>query len=283
MPSAVCPAARCWDRHRPTPLPDGRSWAGAGAGAGARAGAGRWGCGAPWREEASGRAALGTPAVENGSAPLHGSGLTATPGKDSWKHRSLFLEAAFPPDRHDGTAPALSDLRCSCIPSRSSGSAALLPRNLGPVAWRAPFDANCLLGCVHPQEDRDDSLLPEHFRAEWCLASKCGLSLQCLISASYLPEAVSQRKWPSKGMIFCFTQSLLSWGCFFCFLSSILFLPSPLQNKKDHTSHQDLSSWGILFFFSFWQLSFHKEKKYISFFNIIVFCFEYFDIVTVMK
>lgn len=113
---------------------------------------------------------------------------------------------------------------------------------------RARFDASCLLGSARPQEDRDDSLLPEHFRAEWRLASKCGLSLRCLISASYLPEAATQRKWPLKGMIFCFTHSLLSWGCFFCFLSSILFLPSPEQ-KRSYISSGSVFMGESFFFF----------------------------------
>lgn len=248
MPSAVCPAARCWDWHRPTPLPDGRSWAGAGAGAGARAGAGRWGCGAPWRAEASGRAAFGTPAVENGSAPLHGSGLAATPGKDSWKHRSLFLEAAFPPDRHDGTAPALSDSRCSCIPSRSSGSAALLPRNLGPVAWRAPFDANCLLGCVHPQEDRDDSasrafqgrVVPR--KQMWTFPPMFNL---CLLS----PWGSISKKMTLKGYDFLLHTKLVILGLLFLFPLFYSFspLPSPEQ-KRSYISSGSVFMGDSIFF-----------------------------------
>jgi len=119
--------------------------------------------------------------------------------------------------------------------------------------------------CTPPGRPRSLSAIPEHFRAEWLISSECGLSLQCLISASYLPEAATQRKWPSKGVIFCFIQSLLSWGCFFWFLLSILSLPSPFPAQKRSYTLIRICLCGRFFFFFFDNFLFRRRKRIFPF------------------
>lgn len=259
MPSGFCLAASCldWDRRK-------RLCTGAGEGARVR----------DRRVQAppSGNSLPSLAKTAPGWADCaltHGWGLAIAPRKDSWKDRSLF-RSDVPPGQTRWHGP------CTQHP----GDAQHPVLFLHPTWWAAPSPYwasglevkgtiwSKLYWALHvPQRTRNYSLLPKHFRAEWRFISKHELSLQCLISVSFLPEAATQRKWPSKGMIFCFTQSLLSWGCFFCFLSSILFLPSPLQNKKDHTSHQDLSSQEILFFSSFDNFLFIRRKSIFLFFQ----------------
>lgn len=200
-------------------------------------------------------------------APAHGWEPAITSRKDSWKGLFLSWVPLGQTRWHSSQHSASRWCSASCAFRASQ----LMSRSLILMGQWAGGKGDNLIQTVYwdlhiPQRTKNDSLLPKHFREEWCFISKCGLFLRCLISVSFLPEAATQRKWPSKGMIFCFTQSLLSWGCFFCFLSSILFLPSPLQNKKDHTSHQDLSSREILFFSSFDNFLFIRRKSMFLFF-----------------
>lgn len=112
-----------------------------------------------------------------------------------------------------------------------------------------------------------------HLKRMWTFPPVFNL---CLLS----PWGSNSKKMTLKGCDFLLHTKLVILGLLF--LISPFYSLSPLpfsRTKKIIHSHQDLSLWEI-FFFLFWQLSFQKEKTYISFFNIIVFCLEYFDAAT---
>lgn len=112
-----------------------------------------------------------------------------------------------------------------------------------------------------------------HLKQMWTFPPVFNL---CLLS----PWGSNSKKMTLKGYDFLLHTKLVILGLLFLFSPFYSVSPLPFPAQKRSYTLIGICLLGRYFFFSFWQLSFQKEKTYISFFNIIVFCLEYFDAVT---
>lgn len=120
--------------------------------------------------------------------------------------------------------------------------------------------------CTHPPEDQKWLSTSKAFQGRvmlhkqtWTFPPMFNL---CLLS----PWGSNSKKMTLKGYDFLLHTKLVILGLLFLFplFYSLSPLPSPEQ-KRSYISSGSVFT-GDSFFSFFWQLSFHKEKKYISFF-----------------
>lgn len=176
-------------------------------------------------------------------------------GRGSWEHRWLFLSRA--PRAAPGTPP----LRSAAPAPPHPGAYRRAPRP-APAAgpgWgrrRAQRGAGGLQASASLQEHRGDSFLPLLSGQSDASQANADFSLRCLISASYLPEAATQKKMTLKGYDFLLHTKLVILGLLFLFplFYSLSPVPSPEQEKKKRSYISSGSvfmgiSLGLPFFF----------------------------------